>query len=302
MSTFIAATILAAAVATSPASREVDVAAVYEDVRVIRRVASVAGKDMPSPVLLQLLDENVERLRGRVDERNYAFATWTRAEAARVSDTMTVKKEDDGQATIVMLEAPAAYRLEITAPTRRYLAARNRPIQLDSVIVEYTNAAGERKTESFPIAQSLNPGESTRLELVEIGWNVTARLKATAEEGAMGHGTVELALLRPTLLDEPGSPFAQPTANLLAMKDAVRNRDVLEIRRLCDATTAAFDEMGSGVRGRLRPVGSVSPAGQKTSQRTLDELRAIEDLLTGTETQRREGMDRLHQLIISLRP
>lgn len=302
MNTLLATTILAAALAGPSGGRDVDVAQVYEDVRVIRRVASVAGQEMPVPVLNQLIDENVERLRGRSDERNYAFATWTRKEAGRVTDTSTVKKEKDGLATIVEIEARSAYHLEITAPSRRYIAARNRPLQLDSVIVEYTTAAGLRKTEQFDLGRSINPGESTEVDFAEIGWNVKARLKATAEEGSMGHGTVELALLQPTLVDEPTSPYAGPTTHLLAMKTALLNTDVLEIRRLCDATTASFDEMSRQARNRVRPVGGTSPGGSIRNERLLGELQAIEDLLTGDELQRRDGMDKLHRLIISLRP
>jgi hypothetical protein len=32
------------------------------------------------------------------------------------------------------------------------------------------------------------------------------------------------------------------------------------------------------------------------------DLQAIEDLLTGTESEKREGLDRLHQLVRRLRP
>jgi hypothetical protein len=303
MHTLITATIITATLAAAPGGRDVDVAQVYEDVRVIRRVASVSGDDLPAKLLGQLIEENVERLRGRVDERNYAYATWTRQESSRVEDTKTVKKEKDGRSTIAEISAQAAYRLEISAPSRRYIAARNRPLQLESVIVEYWNAAGHRKTEQVDLNRSISPGEMTYLDLAELGWNVTARLKAKAAEESMGHGTVELALLAPTLVDEPTSPYAKPTANLLALTTAVREKDILEIRRLCDATTAFFDEISRQASGQVRPVGGAAAAtrGIETS-RLLAELRRIEDLLTGDEQQKRDGMDKLHQLIVYLRP
>jgi hypothetical protein len=301
MNSILATTLIAATLAATPV-RDVDVAQVYEDVRVIRRVASVSGQDLPRGILHQLIDESVERLRGKADERNYAYATWTRLESSRVSASRTVKKEKDGVSTIVELTAPSAYRLEITVPSRRYVAARNRPLQLDSVITEYTNAAGRRTIEQFALARPISPGESTSVDLPEIGWNVTARLKARAEEEAGGHGTVELALIAPTLVDEPASPYAAPTANLLAMKAAVRSTDILEIRRLCDATTSFFDDTSRQARSRVRPVGGVSPAGTLQGSQLLSDLQRIEDLLTGDEQQRREGMDKLHQLIIYLRP
>lgn len=304
MNAILATTMLAATLAAAPSSRDVDVAQVYEDVRVVRRVASVAGQDLPMEVLTRLIDENVERLRGRQDDRNYAFASWTREESNRVSDTATVKKEKDGLATIVEIEARSSYRLEISTPSRRYIAARNRPLQLDSVIVEYTNAAGQRRTEQFEFGTEINPGESRHVELDEIGWDVIARLKATTQEGAVGNSTVELALLVPTLVDEPSSPYADPTANLLAMRTAVLNLDILEIRRLCDAITARFDEMSRQARSQIRPVGTISAPSGTTIQadRLRNELQRIEDLLTGNEQDRRDGMDKLHQLIIYLRP
>jgi hypothetical protein len=39
----------------------------------------------------------------------------------------------------------------------------------------------------------------------------------------------------------------------------------------------------------------------RTDPETLSELQAIEDLLTGTEAERRQGLDRLHQLVRKLR-
>lgn len=302
MNAFLATTLLAASVAAvSVPARDVDVAQVYEDVRVIRRVASVSGSDLPEKLLYQLIDENVERLRGRVDERNYSFASWTRSEHNRVTDTVTVKKEKDGRSTIAEIEAPSAYRLVIGAPTRRYIAARNRPLQLDSVIVEYNNAAGFSKTEQFDIHKTLNPGEETSVDLAELGWNVRARLKATASEKAMRNATVELALLAPTLVDDDESPFAMPTVNMLAMRTAVANRDILEIRRLCDATTGFFDERSRKARSQVRPVGNGDLPSLDRS-RLLGELQRVEDLLTGDVQQRRAGMDKLHQLIVFLRP
>jgi len=299
MNALLATTLIAATLAGST-PRDVDVASVYEDVRVIRRVASVSGHDLPMELLNQLINENVERLRGRVNERNYDYATWTRAEGGRTSDTATVKKEKDGLSTIVEISASSAYRLEIGAPSRRYVAARNRPIQLDSVIVEYTTADGQKKTEQFDLGQELHPGETTHADFAEIGWDVVARLKATTQEGAMGNGTVELALLAPRLVDEPGSPYADSTANLLAMKAAVLNADILEVRRLCDAITASFDTMSRQAKSNIRPVGGTPGAIQPDRLRA--ELQRIEDLLTGDDQQRREGMDKLHQLIIYLRP
>jgi len=304
MNALLATTIMAATLAAAPAPRDVDVAQVFEDVRVIRRVASVAGRDLPMDVLTHLIDENVERLRGRIDERNYSYATWIRKEGGRESDTETIKKEKEGLATIVELEAPSAYRLELATPSRRYLAARNRPLQLDSVIVEYVTAGGQRKTEQFDLGREIHPGESTHIDFAEIGWNVIARLKASAQEGAMGNGTIELALIAPTLVDEPSSPYAAPTANLLAMRPAVLNADILEIRRLCDAITARFDEISRQARSQVRPVGSVATPGGASipTDRLRSELQRIEDLLTGDEQQRRDGLDKLHQLIVYLRP
>jgi len=116
----------------------------------------------------------------------------------------------------------------------------------------------------------------------------------------MGNGTVELALLAPRLVDEPGSPYADSTANLLAMKAAVLNADILEVRRLCDAITASFDTMSRQAKSNIRPVGGTPGAIQPDRLRA--ELQRIEDLLTGDDQQRREGMDKLHQLIIYLRP
>ncbi|HEU5163429.1 MAG TPA: hypothetical protein VFV54_09815, partial [Thermoanaerobaculia bacterium] len=51
---------------------------VYEDAKVIRRVADVARRDIPRDVLEKILEEDMETLRGRISEYQYRYAAYTR--------------------------------------------------------------------------------------------------------------------------------------------------------------------------------------------------------------------------------
>lgn len=304
MISILAAAVITGATLASTPARVVDVAQVYEDVRVIRRVASVTTEDMPRETLSQLVDENVDRLRGKVDERNFAYATWTRVESARDEESATIKKSKKDRTTIVDHEGPSAYRAVISSPNHRYVAARNRPIDLLAMNVEYTTDDGVRRAERFELASVINPGEEKIVDFTAIGWDVKVSLEAVVSAGAIGNGTISIALSRPTLSDNSDSPFSKPTVTLLSMKGPIRARDVLEIRRLCDATTAHFDEtVGEEARARVEPVGG-APKNTSPLQPAIlhGELQQIEDLLKGDANEHAAGLDKLHQLIISVRP
>ena len=92
--------------------------------------------------------------------------------------------------------------------------------------------------------------------------------------------------------------------SLKAVQHSLKDDDPLAIRsaaqRLRDA---ARDASGStvGVVGEA-PLPSVARSSDPASRIELQaELQLIEDLLTGSESERRDGLDRLHQLIRKVR-
>ncbi|MGZ5433649.1 MAG: hypothetical protein ACXWH7_12040, partial [Thermoanaerobaculia bacterium] len=93
-------------------------------------------------------------------------------------------------------------------------------------------------------------------------------------------------------------PYADAVASAKAVPRALDNGDVPAIR-------AMAQRMRSSVGGAMTVVARApeAPAAPqpRPSPEIQGELQAIEDLLTGTEQERREGMDRLHQLIRRLR-
>jgi len=59
----------------------------------------------------------------------------------------------------------------------------------------------------------------------------------------------------------------------------------------------------AGVAAPPRGLESIAPPSPAAADfpAIVRELQAIEDLMTGTETERREGLDRLHQLLRRMR-
>ena len=168
--------------------------------------------------------------------------------------------------------------------------------------------SAETKRETIDIGEPLPPGASRDVEFPEVARQATVRLFARADREE-GYGNLDLTLVEARIVDNADSPYADAVATAKAMLRAVDAREVPSIRA-----------MAARLRDNLAPyyappaaaavVETPAPAAQtvevvaapEDTREMYLELRDIEDLLTGTEEERREGMDRLHQLVRKLRP
>jgi hypothetical protein len=286
---------------------------VADDAKVLDRVAEVSKRDLPRDLLRRIVNEDIDLLRGKKPDGTYQYANFERLEASRKSDSYSVQvREDDFQK--IEINGEFAYRLVVEVPTRRLLVTRNRPVYIDRVELDYVpQGTSSRKTETVTVETWVQPGEVKPIDLPEIARQVTARVFARAGKEE-GYGNIALTLIQARVVDDPNSPYADAVASEKSILKAIDNGDVASIRSLAKRIQQSLaSAAGRQPEPATRTVEVVAPRSPSTESRssaleptpTVEiylELQAIEDLLTGTEGERREGLDRLHQLVRRLRP
>lgn len=296
---------------------------VHLDARVIQRVAEVSGRDLPSGILTRILDEDIDLLRGRQSDGTYLHAHFEKIPAGQIDQGFTVGEGREGRLDRSQLRAKHVYELRIAVPSRRLLVARNRRVWVDRVDLDYTSVDGQKKFEEIILGEWIEPGKSRTVPFAEIAADAVVTVYARAENKS---ANMELRLIKADLVDNADSPWFGAVQNAKLLRTAIERNDVSGVQSF--ATTLASRlarHVEPAVRveepaepalaeTRLPPVpeppsrpGPLRPPGAEPSIEPPPvieiyfDLQRIEDLLTGTETERREGMDRLHQLVRRLR-
>ncbi|HKS24042.1 MAG TPA: hypothetical protein VJZ76_14660 [Thermoanaerobaculia bacterium] len=293
----IAALLFAAAAATST----VPTAQIALDARVIDRVAEVSKRDLPRDLLRRMVEEDIELLRGKRPDGTYAYATYDRMEASRKEQDFSI--EDAKKSARLEMRGAWIYRLIITSPARKLLVTHNRHVFIERVEIEYLPAGStSSKVQTLDVNGWIEPGTSRNVDLNEVARQATARVYVHADPE--GYGNIELALLEAKIFDNPDSPYADAVASAKAILRGLDNNDVPSIR-------AMAQRMANGLQPTAPAAASVDviaprtePTPASTAAPAPDiaaELQSIEDLLTGTEAERRQGLDKLHQLLRRLR-
>jgi hypothetical protein len=278
---------------TSPAAR------VADDARVIDRVAEASKNDLPKDLLLRIANEDVDLLRGKRNDGTYQYAAYEKMEATRVANSFSV---DPGKAeTVLELQAPLAYRLVISAPSRRMLVTKNKRVYVDRAEIEYIpQNESVKKFQTSKLDAWIEPGASKTIELNEIARQATVRVYTHADES--GYGNVVLTLIQARIFDDPTSPYADAVASVKAIVKAIPHGDVPSIRAMAQRVYGSLQPSAApqvaAVPVRPATVEVVAP---RADSEMLGDLQAIEDLLTGSEGERRQGLDKLHQLVRRLR-
>lgn len=286
---------------------------VYTDAIVIDRIAEASRKDLPQTVLERIVNEDIDLLRGKRADGSYEHASYERLEASRSSASHSVqpRKNDDMQR--IEMRGSWVYRLIVTSPSRRLVVTRNRPLFLDRVEVSYIpEGSADTRNETITIQEKLEPGAMRSVEFPEVARQATVRLFARADQEE-GYGNIEVTLVRARVVDNADSPFADAVASAKAMLRAIDAREVPSLRAMAarvrdnlapyqvtPAVTAPAPSTPSDVPAP--PSATVEVVEPASDPSLHAELQMIEDLLTGTEEERREGMDLLHQLVRRLRP
>jgi hypothetical protein len=126
---------------------------------------------------------------------------------------------------------------------------------------------------------------------------------ATADQEG-GYANLDVALVQARIVDLSTSPYAEAVTSAKALLRALDEGEISSVRSHARRMRDAL--MGSAPASPAAAVVEAAAAPQETSDSASrlemqTELQMIEDLLTGSEAERREGMDRLHQLIRRMR-
>lgn len=306
----LAATILVAAVA----SAQTPVARVADDAKVVDRVAEVSRRDLPRDLLRRIVNEDIDLLRGKRADGTYQYANFERLEASRKSDSYSVQGRKEDELQKIEINGEFAYRLIVEVPSRRLLVTKNRPVYIDRVELDYVpQGSSSRKTQTIPVEAWVQPGEVKPIDLPEIARQVTARVYARADKET-GYGNISLTLIQARVVDDPNSPYADAVASEKSILKGIDNGDVASIRALAKRIQQSLaTAAGRQPEPATRTIEVTAPRPSSTESRSVTleptptveiylELQVIEDLMTGSEGERREGLDRLHQLVRRLRP
>lgn len=291
---------------------EISIQSVADDARVIDRVAQVSKKDLPQNILKRIANEDIEVLRGKRADGTYEYATFEKLEASRSSESYSVQPKKDDALQRFEIKGSFVYRLLIESPTRRLIVTKNRRVNIDRVEIEYI-PMGTSATKILPmkIDAWLEPGEVRPVDFPEVARQATVRVYAKADPKA-GYGNIDMTLIKAKVVDNSDSPYADAVASAKAILRAVDNGDIPSIRAmamrmyegLASKTPPPPQPAPAATTVEVRPAPSATPpAAQATpSVEVYMELQSIEDLLTGTDVEKREGLDKLHQLLRRLRP
>jgi hypothetical protein len=318
---FLSALLLAATSSFAATGDPALLTQVSDDAHAIERLAQVSKRgELPRDLVRRIVNEDIDQLRGKRSDGTYLYASFDRVESGRIQDDYTVQATSEDKAKIE-LKGQFVYRLVLEVPTRRLLVTKNRHIWVERIELEYIPQDNSvSKMQSIPIQAWLEPGTSKTFDFDEVGRQATVRVLARADK-QHGYANVSLTLLKARVSDLPGSPYAELVANEKALLKALEAEDLSSIRNV-----AARVYEGIGLRQPAPMVASVPAPAPAPTTRSIDviaprptstgtaaaatapspdvyvELLSIEDLLTGTEPERREGTDRLHQLLRKLRP
>ena len=288
----IAALVFAAAV-------EVPVARIVDDAKAIDRVAAASKHDLPADLLKRMLNDDIELMRGKRNDGGYDYASYEKLEAGRSSESFSVEASNDPEKlTKLEVKGSFVYKLVLESPSRRMLVTKNRPLFIDHVEIEFIpERGGPSKRQNVPVNAILDPGAMRPIDFDEIAKQATVRVFARTDKDN-GYANVTLTLVRARISDNPDSPYADAVASAKAILRGLDHEDVPSIRSMAQRIVTSLSP-----RSGVQPSSAVVTV-QETAPPPdyMAELQAIEDLLTGNENERRQGLDRLHQLIRKLRP
>jgi hypothetical protein len=204
----------------------------------------------------------------------------------------------------VEVKGAFVYRVLVDVPKRRLIVGRNRPIWIERIDVEYLGLGNPQvQLSSLEVKAWVQPGEVKPIDLPAVARQATAKVIATGDP-KLGYGNVDVTLVEAKIVDNADSPYADAVGSAKAVLRGLENNDLKSIRAMAQRMRTSL----GGARPATQAVPAATtievrpPVADTASQLELQaELQLIEDLLTGNESERREGLDRLHQMIRRMR-
>lgn len=282
---------------------------VYLDAQVIKRVAEVAHRDLPQDLLLRIIDQDIELLRGRQNDGTYRYAHFEPIESGRVSEGFSVRPQQEGDSLDRnQFRAKNVFKLIVDIPTRRLVVARNRDVFLDRIEVNYEDQEGRSKNETFTVNERMDAGEQMEFELPEVASDAIATVYARTD---VKSANMELIFVKAELVDNANSPYFGIIQSAKLLHEAIARRDQTAMQSL--ASSMAERIRTSAERPLAEPRISIgSPADPDASVAVTEvdtvpvlqiylQLERIQDLLEGTPSERDDAMEQLQELIRELR-
>lgn len=271
---------------------------VADDARTLARVAEMSRGDLPRDLMRRIVDDDIERLRMPRPDGTYQYAAHERMEGGRIADGYSIQRRKDDQLAKLELKGDLVYRLIISVPARRLLVSRNRRLFVDRAEIEFIpQGSSAARVQNVPIGAWLEPGTSRSIDIEQIARQATVRVFARADR-ERGSGNLSLTLLRARIFDLPESPWA---AAVTSAKGILRALDGGGDPKSIRSLALRMESELRPVQALTPPPSNPPPAAGLPPEDVESELQMIEDLLTGSESERREGLDRLHQLIRRIR-
>jgi hypothetical protein len=200
---------------------------VTSDVRALGRITALSKELGDSrQLMLAIVDADLESLREKQANDTFRYASLQREEASRVKNERSIERvQSEKVLTEVTVTAANAYRLEVTVPSKRNLISANNRIFVRNVLVDSTSFDGKTAHHEIAVNAWVNPGDSNGVALPEIGRSVKATAELGVETGEK-KGVAEVALVQAKLVDDPASPYFPAVKRLLAIRDAVKQKDI----------------------------------------------------------------------------
>lgn len=276
---------------------------VAEDAIVLDRVAQASKRDLPRDLLKRIVDEDIDLMRGKRSDGTYQYAAFERFDSGRISESFSIQSHSDKMQS-VEVKGAWVYRAVVEVPSRRLLVRKNNPVWIERVDFDFV---GEKSSatehQSIDVKAWQQPGEVRPLDLPAVARQATVHVIAYVD-GKGGYSNIDVALIKAKIVDVPDSPYADVVASAKAVQRALDNGDIPSIRAMAQRMRSSLSSAAPVVPVRTaeapRPAESVVEVRAPQSD-VLHDLQTIEDLLTGSEQEKREGLDRLHQLIRKLR-
>lgn len=281
---------------------------VYLDAEVIKRVAEVAHRDLPSELLQRIIEEDIDLLRGKELDGTYRYAHFEPIESGRVSEGFSVREQgEDGKQDRNQFRAKNVFKLIVHIPSRRLLVARNRDVILDRIEVSYEDQNQEPKIETFQVQQRIEAGKRMEFELPEVASDAIATVYASTEQKS---ANMELIFVKAELVDNADSPYFGIVQSAKLLEEAIERRDQTAMQSLASSMAGRIDTFIVSPEEEVVAVAAEPEPPAEVSGEPIDtipvleiylQLERIEDLLGGSEFDRQDGIERLHELIRELR-
>ena len=291
---------------SAAAQQPAQISKVADDGLVIDRVAEASKRDLPRDLLKRIVNEDVDVLRGKRSDGTYQYATYERFEAGRKTESFSIQPREDRMQT-VEVKGSFVYRAIVDVPSRRMLVRKNLPVWIESVEIELVpEGKSQNERQTIDVKAWLQPGEIRPVDFTAVARQATVRVVAQVDPKG-GYGNLDVTLVQARIVDNADSPYANAVASAKAMQRALDNNDIPSLRAMAQRMR---DSLGAPMRvsapapAPAAPASTLTvtaPSDREAQAETQTELQIIEDLLTGNEAERREGLDRLHQLIRRMR-